>query len=504
MSPLSRRDFLKVLGVLAATPVAGTLLPASAQRLTAKDDHPNVIFLVFDTLSAGHASLYGYPRRTTPNLERFAAVSTVYHQHWAAGNFTLPGTASLLTGTYPWSHRGLHFYGKTLPAFERRNLFAMLPSLFRDAYTHNNLAYILLDQYRPYLDHLTPVEALCLYDDRFFDNLFPGDFDTAFYGEERIRGYRPSLNNSLVLALLGKAHYWLTTRRLKAEYASRYPLGLPDNYNDQIFLLEDAMDWIAQRCSNLPQPFLGYYHLWPPHEPYAPRAEFIGRFDDVPAGVPDKPPHFFTDGVTPQTLAVERTHYDEYLAYADAEFGRLLDALEAGGRLEDSIIIFTSDHGQMFERGIHAHVTPVLYEPLLHVPLLIHLPGQRTRQDVRTPTSAVDVLPTLAHLLGITPTYPMEGRILPPFLPAAERPIFALEAKESAKWGKLEKATFALRLGDYKLIYSRGYPQLPEGWELYNLKEDPEELENRFAHDPQAGALQSLLIDTLQAQGLWP
>ena len=63
--------------------------------------------------------------------------------------------------------------------------------------------------------------------------------------------------------------------------------------------------------------------------------------------------------------------------------------------LDDTYVIVTSDHGEMFERGIRGHVTPTLYEPVIRVPLLIAKPGQREREDVYAPTSCVDLLPTL-------------------------------------------------------------------------------------------------------------
>ncbi len=64
-----------------------------------------MVVIVFDAFSAYNISLYGYQRETTPNIARWAERAVVYHNHNAGGNFTIPGTASLLTGTYPWTHR---------------------------------------------------------------------------------------------------------------------------------------------------------------------------------------------------------------------------------------------------------------------------------------------------------------------------------------------------------------------------------------------------------------
>ncbi len=76
-------------------------------------------------------------------------------------------------------------------------------------------------------------------------------------------------------------------------------------------------------------------------------------------------------------------------------------------------MIFSSDHGEMFERGTHGHSTPLLYEPVIRVPLLISSPGQLERKDIHTLTSNVDILPTLAHISGLPVPDWAEGEVLP-------------------------------------------------------------------------------------------
>jgi arylsulfatase A-like enzyme len=126
MSPtISRRDFLKG----ASATLLALLLERQRQAVfgerprQATAETPNVIVLVLDTLSAAHLPLYGYGRQTTPNLERFAGRSTVFHAHHAGGNFTTVGTASLITGAYPWTHRAFNYDGTVETAYRERNLF---------------------------------------------------------------------------------------------------------------------------------------------------------------------------------------------------------------------------------------------------------------------------------------------------------------------------------------------------------------------------------------------
>ena len=114
---INRRNFLKLSSLIPlATPLIGASNPIGPSHKTSPET-PNILIVIFDALSARNISLYGYHRATMPNLARFAERATVYHNHYSAGNFTTVGTASILTGTYPWTHRAIHIYGTTLDAY---------------------------------------------------------------------------------------------------------------------------------------------------------------------------------------------------------------------------------------------------------------------------------------------------------------------------------------------------------------------------------------------------
>ena len=241
-------------------------------------------------------------------------------------------------------------------------------------------------------------------------------------------------------------------------------------------------------------------HLFPPHAPYNPPRQYNQSFDDG-WRPPRKPEHFFSDGHKPGKQNALRREYDEYIAYVDAEFGRLYDLLEAGGLLENSCLIFTSDHGEMLERGISYHNTPVLYEPIIRAPLMIVKPGQTQREDVDFPTSAVDLLPTLLELAGAPIPSWAEGRVLPGFEAGARtagQSVFALEAKQSPKVGPLTKATAALIKDNLKLIYYTGYPGFEDVYEMYDLEADVEEMQDLYsASDPLARSMKDELTAKL-------
>ena len=160
MSQMNRRDFLKTSAALMAGVTfagASRLLSSPGSQRTGK---PNILIFVFDAMSARHLSLYGYERNTTPNLHKFAARARVYHRHYAAGNFTTTGTASLLTGLNPWTHRALNYRGMVDRHLAERNLFKSFGEEYtRLAFTQNLWADILLSQFEADIDIHLPCDS---------------------------------------------------------------------------------------------------------------------------------------------------------------------------------------------------------------------------------------------------------------------------------------------------------------------------------------------------------
>lgn len=496
--PFTRRDFLKLASVLPL----GYMATRMARSLNGGKQ--NVLVIVFDAWSARNISLYGYGRGTTPNLERLAERAIVYHNHHAGGNFTTPGTASLLTGTLPWSHRAFELNAVADADFTQKNLFHAFPDHHRLAYTHNSVADFLLEQFSADIDEWIPRPEYFLTNDAYVGALFGGDEDIAAVSWVRIikkadQGYAYSL-------FLSRLYELLQGHRLD-EVKERFPRGLPAVNGDNYFILEQALDALEGRVGQAARPFLGYFHFLPPHYPYRTRREFNNFFKGDGFQVPDKPVDLFIGAgssdapmATSDSLLDDRRHYDEFLLYVDQEFGRLFDMLEASGILDDTWLVLTSDHGEMFERGIGGHATPVLYEPVIHVPLMIFEPGRRERMDIHTPTSAIDLLPTLLRVTG-QPSAPWtEGLVLPPFAdPPLERSVYAVEARNTPLRGPFTEATVAHIRDNYKLMYFFGYPELQgsERIELYDLEADPEELRDLSASQPE---LARQLLDELKAK----
>ncbi|RJP51399.1 MAG: hypothetical protein C4583_08770 [Anaerolineaceae bacterium] len=481
---INRRDFLKLAGAASLGLFTPPLIQNLGNNHTMQGGRKNVLVVVFDALSALNISLYGYGRETMPNLSKLAKRAVVYHNHFAAGNFTTPGTASLLTMTLPWTHRAFRFDARVRESLADKSVFNAFGDYHRIAYTHNPLANTLLKQFRMGIDEYVPRETLFINNDGLIRDLFSSDEDIATVGWARAmkrkdEGYSYSLFSSHL--------YEQYQNKRIAKFKEFYPNGLPSTNGDNYYTLEDSIDWLQSRLETLPQPFFGYFHFFPPHFPYKPRVEFGDHFVTDSWKPLDKPQDLFTEGNAYETLAKSRAYYDEFILNVDSEFGRLFDRLESSGILENTWVVFTSDHGEMQERGISGHTTPTLYQPIVRIPLFVFEPGRETGQDVYAPTSAVDVMTTLLHVTGHDIPAWSEGSILAPYTPQAsrnEKSVYSVQARRNDPAHPLTEATVVRVEENYKLIYYLGYDQLGEDGErlqLFDVWADPEELNDLSA-----------------------
>ena len=477
MSQLSRRDFLKILkGVTPAI-----LLPHVISRVDQIDQSkPNVIVFLFDAMSARNLSVYGYPRSTTPNLERFAEHAIVYHSHTASGNFTIPATSSLLTGTYPWTHRAINHRGMVHQKFVDKNIFhAIQNGYHRLAFPQNVWANLVVSQFIGDIDTLMPTSAYSsssYMTSEWFDN----DLNMALRSLDDF-AFKRNEQASLLLAPFLSAIYFRDAARLSSD---GYPKGIPNDENYPLyFRLEDVFDGLTSMIPRLQSTF-AYIHLYPPHAPYRPTNQFFKGFLDNYR--PEKKPvHPLSAHVSNTRMASARRVYDEYIASIDGEIGKMFDQFKKEGVFENSYIIVTADHGEMFERGTVAHTTPLLYAPVENIPLLISTPGQEQRRDIYSPTNAVDLLPTIANLTGNPIPDWSEGQLLPELGGSEdfERSSFSVEAKTNSSFGTLRRASVSMRKGAHKLIFYKGYTE-EDIFELYDLSLDFDEIHDLYPERP--------------------
>ncbi len=487
-SRLSRRNFLKWMTLGAAALAARPL--ASHLDLGPDASAPNIFIFVFDAWCADHLPIQGYPRDTMPNLTRFAERAFVYHNHIASGSFTVPGTASLLTGLHPWTHRAVQLTaGGVASVHKDHNAFAAFSQNYKTmGYTQNPYADIFLYQFEKYLNTYIPEGAFNL-ETRMLSSLpiFNNDAQMAFASiENNIIRNGKGTSGSLYLGMGARLDGLSKYAKTRRAYIGEYPAGVP--IASGVFLLDELVNGLSAAIREIKAPTFSYFHVYPPHEPYAPRREFARLFEDgwTPA---EKPIHPLSLTLYPREEALaNRQRYDQYLVAWDAEFGRLLEEMKSNGQLDKSIIVLTSDHGELFERGEIGHNSFLLSSPIVHVPLFISLPGQTERKDFYEFTSAVDVMPTLANLVGLEAPAWADGRLLPG-LGGEEDPkrsVFALDAKTASSFAAFEQYSISIARQRHRLI--RYQYSNYEGYEFYNLDDDPEELKDLFPSNPSLAA----------------
>jgi len=478
---LTRRDFLKLAGLLSLSYAT----PQSYFDLTATPEtKENVLIIVFDAWSASNISLLGYGRKTTPYLERLAEKAIVYHNHYAGGHYTTPGTASLLTDTTPWTHQAFTFNGTIDESILHRNIFRPFQQYHRLAYTHNPLANTLLRQFITDINDFTPWEHLYLENDPLINTLFKNDYDVASISWNRAmkrleEGYAYSL-------FLSQIYEGYKKRRVE-EILPEFPRGIPNYDGLAFFSLKEAIDWLSWLIGSAPQPFMGYFHFLPPHDPYHAQIDYYDVFAEDGYHPQKKAHHILRGDYSDTTINQQRRWYDEYILNVDMEFARLYSFLEQRGVLNNTWLILTSDHGEMFERGILAHNQPVYHRPVINIPLVIFPPHQQTRIDIHDRTSVIDLLPTLLKVTGQDIPEWAEGVVLPPFseqTAETQQDVTTIHVQERDGNGIIIAATALLVRGNYKLMWYFGYEQLDgeEYIELFDIASDPEEINNLYPH----------------------
>lgn len=330
------------------------------------DGKPNVLVVTLDTVRADHLSPYGYTRIKTPNLEKLAAEGVLFENAFAAIGATGPSHTTLWTGRGTWSH-GVLLNGVPAPA--------ELPTLaegLRDA------------GYRT------------------------GAFVSAYVLEAKIgldRGftvYDDDLSGARGSAAL------LPVRLYAATYRHFFPDAILERRGGDTTDL--ALDWLRRGPAD--RPWLLWVHLFDAHGPYAPPPPYDAMYH---AGDGRDPAVHSMEKVTNIAWYLERSlagvtdldwviaQYDGEISYLDAQLGRLLDAVEASGQADNTLVVVLADHGESLgEHGVWFNHGDDLYDPTLRIPLMMRWTG-RLPAGARVPgvVEMVDVLPTLGELLGI-------------------------------------------------------------------------------------------------------
>ena len=394
---------------------------------------PNILLIAVDSLRADHLSGYGYPRLTMPHLDRFAAGGTLFEDTYSAHIPTTSAYSSMLTGMDVFSTQvvALRHQGPLRPEV------ATLPETLRAA-----------------------------------------GYDTScvgFSGNAASRGFDTYLD-------FPGWGSWNAGRSPKAQ--SLNDVALPE----------------LDRLASQDKPFFLFLRHMDPHSPYLPPAPFERMFyhgDECdPANESMKPVMDFKPfrdyfaswmppGITDKDYIVAQ--YDGAVAYMDSCIQAIFQALESRGILDETIVVFNSDHGETLydhECWFDHHG---LYEPTLHVPLVIRYPSKvAAGKRVSGYNLHQDLMPTLLELAGIETDTQYDGQSLVPMMRGEAHShrseIYITECTWMRKHG--------WRTPEWKLILALEPDfHFKPPVELYNLVHDPLENDNVADKNPDVVAL---------------
>jgi arylsulfatase A-like enzyme len=412
---------------------------------------PDVIVVSLDTTRADHLSTYGYGRETSPSLTAFASDALLFEEARSTDGWTLPAHASMLTGLYPSRHgaraAGGWLAGQSIDG--RRNVAFPLPPRQR------TLAEVLRDR-------------------GYHTGAFVANFSYLYRSFGLAQGFHVYADAPWLMLRVRSAAVRLARAIHPGTWLRPYFTGHQINAH--------ALAWLDSRPRDRPAfLFLNYMDAHPPFYAEAP-------YDHWAMALPEartlQREDLYTHEVRAYTSA-QRDYiaatYDGQVAAGDAALGELLSQLRARGRYENALIIVVSDHGTLL--GDHdqvGHIGRMLYEGLLHVPLVVKFPGaDRPRGRIATPVQVVDVFATAGAVAGV----PLAAEVQGQKLPEVTHPTLAEEDINAflvARYGSFyDRAIRVLVEGDDKLITTSRGERL-----LFDVRRDPGELHDRARAEP--------------------
>jgi arylsulfatase A-like enzyme len=342
----------------------------------------NFLLVTFDAFSAEDMSLYGYKLPTTPNIDAFARKSTVFTNFYSASTSTTPCVGVMLTGGCPSES---HVYGLA-GQVPRENAEKSLPHAMRaagyatGAFLTNPWAYYLAKSLESGFEVL-PEPA---FNAGGLQHLW--DATTPLHQDSRI--------GSRIVEYFDLEGAW--------DFVGGIPRSLALAFR---FRPGASFDHARELLAKLPDGFFLWVHVLPPHHPYLPDPADQNRFLPQPELLSYEnelwshwKPHYEPD----QQSLVDRHRlaYDEYILSADRAFGVFMSELESSGKLRDTTVIVSADHGESFEGGVYQHQTAYQTRPVIHVPLIIRTPGQQDGRRVAFTADQTALAPTILELAG--------------------------------------------------------------------------------------------------------
>lgn len=430
-------------------------------------EKPNILFIMADQLAAPVLSAYGGKTAKTPNLDQLAREGVVFDSAYCNSPLCAPSRYVLMSGQLP----------SKIGAFDNAAEFpADIPTYahyLRDVGYHTALSGKM---------HFCGPDQLHGFEERLTTDIYPADY--GWFPDWEDFEARPSwYHNMSSVTQAGPA---VRTNQL--------------DFDDEVVFHAERYLYDHAR-KNSSQPFCLTVSMTHPHDPYAIPQKYWDLYDDKDIELPsfeipdsEQDPHsarllhvyqMDRTQITDQQIRNARRAYYGAVSYVDEQIGKLVQALKDSGLSDDTIIVFSGDHGDMLgERGLWYKMS--YFEWSARVPMLVHAPKRFSPARVKNSVSTMDLLPTFVELASKQqPEYamPIDGRSLLPHLQgqAGHDEVIGEYMGEG-----VVAPMFMIRRGDYKYICSQ-----PDPDQLFDLSQDPDEKVN-LAEDP-------LFTDTLMA-----
>ncbi|MQA02189.1 MAG: sulfatase-like hydrolase/transferase [Streptosporangiales bacterium] len=443
----------------------------------------NILLICTDQQRFDALGCYGNPHIATPNIDRLAAGGVLFENCYVQSPVCAPSRASLMTGKYVHSH-GLWANGVDIEPhhelFTRKLADAgydcgLVGKFHLGACQRGRMEPRLDDGFRVY---------------RWAHDPYPGSSENQY-------------------------HRWLKSRRpdLYAEASDPDSSvtfdAMPTEAHYSRWIADETIDFLRS-ARDTSKPFCFVTNFFDPHHDFEAPKEYVDRYLHAPL-----PPVNTEDGeltgkpailraaseksygghakgyteYTAEELRYARAAYYGMVTLIDDEVGRILGALEKEGLADDTLVVFTSDHGEML--GDHQLMLkgPMMYECAVRVPLVLSWPGKLPRGERRAElVQWVDLPSTLLDAAGVAPLTGDQGRSLLPLARGDDmtwRDWALCEYRNSGHAYDPPVHVTMLRHDRWKLVVHHGEPATARErtGELYDLVADPAELVNRWDDD---------------------
>lgn len=441
---------------------------------------PNIVVIQADQMAPQALGAYGDEAARTPHIDGLAQESAVFDRAYCNTPLCAPSRASMMTGQMP-SEVGCFDNGDDFPASTPTFAHHLRTAGYHTALI-GRMHFIGPDQHHGFEERLTT-------------DVYPADMDM-------VPDWQRAMNDRLQWYHDADAVYTagVSKATVQQDFDDEVGFHALRHLNDRVR---------ANRAAGEEIPFLMVTSFIHPHDPYEPPLEHWDRFAEVDlpdpkhprAPSPDEDPHSHRlramsgfdrrEPTLEETRRARRSYYAA-VSYIDDHVGRILDRLESLGLRENTVVIVTSDHGDMLgEKGLWFKMSP--YEQSSRVPLIVHGPDHLVPTGrYANPVSLLDLMPTLLELAGAPPRAdePPRGRSL---LESARREAAGEVGPEDRDVvieylaeGTLRPQLTLVR-GRYKYVLCPGDPD-----QLFDLETDPDELDNIASVPERAELVQTL------------